>query len=606
MSKKLPTKAPVDNEKLAQALRHPRTPRDLAEDARHFVLGQDDALRELAVVIRQHLLKVRAQCAGMPEVPQWRDPVLLIGPSGVGKTHMVQVLAGLCGLPFHAEDCSMLTGSGYVGRSVPDALQTLIEVAGGNVGLAQCGVFFLDEFDKTRVTPGSRAEGVGVDVQPELLGVVEGRPVQMANTSRRDLDRYQGPFETQNLCLIAAGAFAGLEEVVRARLRPKTGRIGFQSDPVGRSSEESSRGELLAKVTTDDLIAYGMRPELVGRFHTIVCLQELQQEDLEQILTQTPAGTLARLSDMARLEGLQLEFSPDFISQAAALAFETHLGARPLDTLVTRATRQALFEVPGTAGPGTKLCFSAATLEDGSYEVVPVHEALELSSQGEDANLSVDPESLRPPRDVETESGKGKAEAEEEAMKAALLREIAEAEEEDDDAETEDEEEIEDAAHPHGLPEEITLLSSPFDRQEEEDEEEIEVPEKLRADMRAIGFLAEFQGEHWHPNHPRLEEVIEALMDLELHEVARLVLLGAGVAILPRLLGLAGDERPLCRMAAAWILSRLHNRVATEMVLHMRSNDPDRRVGRVAAIELARSGRDPEGNPRNQGGETES
>lgn len=388
--------------------------------------------------------------------------------------------------------------------------------------------------------------------------------------------------------------------MVRARLRPKTGRIGFQGDPVGRSSEESSRGELLAKVTTDDLIAYGMRPELVGRFHTIVCLQELQQEDLEQILTQTPAGTLARLSDMAKLEGLKLEFSPDFVSRAAALAFETHLGARPLDALVTRATRQALFEVPGTAGPGTKLCFNAATLEDGSYEVVPVHEALELSSHGEDANFLVDPESLWSTRDVETESGQGKAEAEEEAMKAALLREIAEAEEEDDD----EEEEIEDASHPHGLPEEITLLSSPFDQQE--DEEEIEVPEKLRADMRAIEFLAEFQGEHWHPNHPRLEEVLEALMDLELHEVARLVLLGAGVAILPRLLGLAGDERPLCRMAAAWILARLHNRVATEMVVHMRSNDPDRRVGRVAAIELARSGRDPEGNPRDQGGETKS
>ncbi|NSW58300.1 MAG: AAA family ATPase [Armatimonadetes bacterium] len=551
------------------------SPRELALAVQRSVVGQDAAVRDLAAVMRQHLLRVRASELDLPCVPRWRDTVLLIGPTGSGKTHMVRTFARICGLPFHAEDCGHLSGTGYVGRSVVDAVQDLICSAGGDVADAQRGVLFLDELDKLRTQEGDGRDIRGDDVQVELLALVEGRKLNLASTgsSRERRAVYQGQFETHGLCIIAAGAFEGLDEIVRERLRPRSGRIGFGPGSATHELCELSRTSLLSEVTPDDLIAYGIRPELAGRLNTVIPLRELDESDLQRILEQEDGGPIARLREAASLEGLSLDFTPDFVSRAAQMASAAGLGARPLDSLVSRATRRAMFEVPGTMETGATLRFRANALDDGDYEVVPSRAGDVLDSPAPGQSYIEEPTAphwldlfLREdlPEDDFPEDEELEFEADEEAQTA--------------DA---------DAPEQHSLWDED---DDELDFLDEDDEEALSAT--IEADMRALRFLAAFDTHPLTPGDRRTETVFSALVSPDLHEVARIVLLRAGVFILPRILGLTGHPDPRRREAAAWILGRMDNPVAREMVSHMITHDPDRSVRLYAREQLGKYAQD--------------
>ena len=537
------------------------SPRELALSVQRSVVGQDAAVRELAAVMRQHLLRARASERGLPCVPRWRDTVLLIGPTGVGKTHMVRAFARICGLPFHAEDCGQLSGTGYVGRSAVDAVQDLIVAAEGDVADAQRGVLFLDELDKLRAQASDGRDVRGNDVQVELLALLEGRRLNLANTgsSRERREVHQGPFETHGLCIIAAGAFEGLEEIVRERLRPKSGRIGFGPGSATCELDQLPRTNLLSQVTPDDLIAYGLRPELAGRLNTIIALRELDESDLQSILDQEHCGPIARLREMAFLEGLRVEFTADFLSRAARLASSAGLGARPLDSLVSRATRRAMFEVPGTAEAGSTLRFREDALDDGTYEVVPpeADEVLDVHA----------PEHLLP---------------EEPALpnwlELLLCEDLPEEDFlDDDEPDMQEEDGPEDVTT--GRAGQRSFCDDDDDDPDFTDEDDEEAADaKIDAEMRALRFLTAFDAQPLTPGDRRIQTVLSALVSPELHEVARIVVLHAGAFLLPQILGLTGHPDPRRRRAAAWILGRMDNPVAREMVMHMVTHDPDRAV----------------------------
>ncbi|MEN6546539.1 MAG: AAA family ATPase, partial [Armatimonadia bacterium] len=282
-------------------------------------------------------------------------PTLLIGPSGSGKTLLATRAARLAGLPYACHDLTSLTATGWVGMNTNDLLTALITRAEGQFPIARHGLLFLDEVDKLR----SR-ETVGVDVggqgaQRCLLALLDGGQVEIEwpPTGPRD-GRAWHPFSCARLLTILAGAFAGLDEIIAKRVGGKR-RLGFAA---GQTCEPVARHDLLCQVTAEDLIAYGMIPDLVGRLN-IVVMRELPREALRDILVKAPDGPLAIQQRMASREGYHLKLTDDLVEAIVDRAVTQGLGARPLHAMLSQACRSAAYEVPSRINP----------LADGRYTV---------------------------------------------------------------------------------------------------------------------------------------------------------------------------------------------------------------------------------------------
>ncbi|MEI7836575.1 MAG: ATP-dependent Clp protease ATP-binding subunit ClpX, partial [Planctomycetota bacterium] len=312
------------------------TPRQLIEHLDRHVVGQYAAKRTLAVAVVNHYKRLAAEAVPTEmyaDVRLGKSNVLLLGPTGCGKTFLAETLAGILDVPFAIGDATSLTEAGYVGDDVESLLLRLLVAAEWDVGKAERGILYIDEIDKIRKSsagPSVTKDVNGEGVQQALLKLIEGTVANVVpQGGRKHPDHHCIQFDTRNLLVICAGAFGGLEDIVARRV----GRRPFGFAPAGtRPADES--GSLLARVMPEDLYAFGMIPEFVGRLPVVTSVEPLGEESLCHILTKTDSALVNQYKKLFAMDGVGLNFEPEAIRTLASLAVERRTGARALRSLV--------------------------------------------------------------------------------------------------------------------------------------------------------------------------------------------------------------------------------------------------------------------------------
>jgi ATP-dependent Clp protease ATP-binding subunit ClpX len=366
-------------ERLQRVARFHWWPEDIAGQLGRHVIGQDDAVRRMATLLRAHVRRVQEAIeegtALRPSGPAGETgPILLIGPSGCGKSLLIRTMAEMAALPWVIEDASGQTATGYVGRNVSDIVSHLISRSDGDIGLARWGIVGIDEFDKIRRRGAPHGLDVGGEgAQRSLLSLLDGGMVQFEwpPVGSRDSKAWF-PFHCGSLMVVLAGAFEGLVDIVRRRLRIGVRRIGFGVS--GTAKDGPADHEVLSQAAPEDLVAFGFLPEVVGRIREIVVMRPLAADDLRRILINAPEGPVAILQRMARREAFEFVPSDALVDGIVAEAMSRGLGARSLHAILSRVTQRALYEVPARVNPMSRgrsvVELGADALTDGSYELI--------------------------------------------------------------------------------------------------------------------------------------------------------------------------------------------------------------------------------------------
>ena len=320
-------------------------PHEIFDFLQEYVIGQENAKRALSVAVYNHYKRVRAQRHGEDTgMELTKSNILLLGPTGTGKTHLARSLARLLKVPFCIVDATALTEAGYVGEDVENILLRLIQAADGDVKKAERGIIYIDEIDKisrkgenASITRDVSGEGV----QQALLKIIEGTTASVPPQGGRKHPHQEFiEIDTSSILFIAAGAFAGLDEIVKARLGQRS--TGFGSDL--KSVKE--HGDLFAKVTPDDLHKFGLIPEFIGRLPVITNVSALDVDDLSRVLTEPKNAILKQYQHLFELDGVKLTFTDAAIHAVAELAEKRGTGARSLSTLMENTLSQIMFDLP--------------------------------------------------------------------------------------------------------------------------------------------------------------------------------------------------------------------------------------------------------------------
>ncbi len=344
-----------------ETLAPPPVPREIKRLLDAHVIGQDTAKEILAVAVYNHYKRLAgmegtrpARIAAVeesPVVPE-KSNILLLGPSGTGKTLLASTLARIVGVPFAIADATTLTQAGYVGDDVETLLIRLLDQADGDPRRARNGIIYIDEIDKL-ARAGDSALGVrdvsGEGVQQALLKLVEGSEVSIPARGRRKEGAETVTLDTRNILFIAGGAFSGLERVVGERTAARGSGIGFHA-PLTNSTEQRPGGDLLAEVVPEDLRRFGLIPEFIGRFPIIAPLHELDERLLTRILTEPHNALVRQYQALFRYDDTELEFTEEALMAIAHAALERGTGARGLRSVMERLLQRTMFELPSMAG----------------------------------------------------------------------------------------------------------------------------------------------------------------------------------------------------------------------------------------------------------------